>query len=341
MSMLDLMAKTNAKQAVRVREMDLALDDRLKAAGLPPKSKGDFLQGLPVSLQGWDTYESLLEREGNLTPEERENILRGRESIRIRERRKQLEIRIKNGENLPDPEYEGGDPVSPKYAFLGQGALITWQAIRELGLSDDPYYQHKREAARNAMGDVLRRRGDFRKILESYSHAPISVPPRSALPDGFIETEVSIPKAAFSQPLSHTVVVRYHTEFGLLHGHVIKQGYYDRGAGSYPGSRGARVVEFRVGVSLLLELVDFRKCRGIAKRSVWRTFGDPPVIVGREKSTNAIEDRLFCLRAFDSFEAASDFLNGKTESEFANVTLPVEVSSTGSSYRFKFLARPV
>lgn len=344
MSITDLMAKGYAKEAERARELELALEARLSAAGLPPSSKGDFEKAMPVTLQGWDTYELLLVQEGNLTPEERENIRRGRESLRIRERRKDLEVRIGKGESLPDPEYEGGEAVSPKYALLGQGALITWQAIRELGLSGDPHYRREREAANSAMGEVSRRRGDFRKLLESHQDpalAPLPKLRQTPAPPGFVETEIAIPRVAFSRPLTHSTVVRYHSEFGLIESRIFKDSYYDRGAGGYPGSNGSRVTEYRVSTSLLLELVDFRKYKGTAKQSVWRTFGDPKVIVGREKSSNAILDRLHCYRSFGSLEAARDYLDGKVESEFANQTLPVEFFSSGESYWFKFFARPI
>lgn len=217
--MLDLMNKARARQAEEADAADKSLDDRVLAAGLPAKSGGDFNQGRPVTLGGWDLYRSLLEREGALTPQAEEEIRRGREAVliddamlasgdgetaeqdpfrrwkaivslgfdadahygpeyekasraseshRIWERRKQIEERLKAGGTLPDPEHKDAEPILPRFAHLGQGALVTWQAIVELGLSEDPFYRRDREAAFRAMGDVSRRRGDFQKILDSH-----------------------------------------------------------------------------------------------------------------------------------------------------------------------------
>lgn len=219
MGMLDLMDKARARQAAAAAVAEKSLDDRVLAAGLPPKLGGDFKQGLPVTLRGWDLYRSLLEREGALTPQAEEEIRRGREaaliddamlasgegeaaeqdpfrrwkaivslgfdsdahygpeyekasraseSNRIRERRKEIEERLKAGGTLPDPEHKYAEPILPRFAHLGQGALVTWQAIVELGLSEDPFYRRDREAAFRAMGDVSRRRGDFKKMLDSH-----------------------------------------------------------------------------------------------------------------------------------------------------------------------------
>lgn len=74
-----------------------------------------------------------------------------------------------------------------------------------------------------------------------------------------------------------------------MRGHVLELSHYDRGAGSYPGSRSAKVKEYVPSVALLLKQVDFRKCKGIRKQSVWRVINNPPAIVGREKPTASTE----------------------------------------------------
>lgn len=214
--MLDLIDKARARQAAAAEK---SLDDRVLAAGLPPKLGGDIKQGIPVTLRGWDLYRSSLEREGAMTPQAEAEIRRGREaalidnamlasgegeaaeqdpfrrwkaivslgfdsdahygpeyekasraseSNRIRERRNEIEERLKAGGTLPDLEHNDSEPILPKFAHLGQGALVTWQGIVELGLSEDPFYRRDREAAFRAMGDVSRRRGDFQKILDSH-----------------------------------------------------------------------------------------------------------------------------------------------------------------------------
>lgn len=394
MGITDLMRRAHEGQAAAIREMEKAINERLQTVGLPPMASSDFRNGRPATMRGWDLYQSLLEREGKLTPDEKTTIKRGRESVSIDEevavrrarngatddpferwntivslgldsdphylgerekarraaeyrliwqRTEAIRERVKAGESLPDPMLPDGEPITPDFALVGQGALIEWQAISELGFANDPHYSPRREAAMEAMGDVSRRRGDFKKILESYRRQDVTSAPEShqlGVPNGFVETEVSIPIAAFANPGPEIGVVRYHPRLGLIHGRVVEESHYDRGAGGYPGSRGARVKDFRLSVSLLLEEVNFRRCRVLRKHSVWRVVGDPPLIVGRSKPIASTFNELSYFQRFDTKDAAESFLRGTTESSFVRGTLPVDFAFVGDACRLRFFARP-
>ena len=248
---------------------------------------------------------------------EKEKAVEEAESRLISERSAAIRERVAAGESLPDPEWPDGEPIPPRLATTGYGALIEWEAIRQLGLSDSPRYQLCRKAAMDAMGDVSRRRGDFGKLLESYRQETAASKPESqqpGVPNGFVETEIFIPLAAFANPRRGIWVVRYHPEFGLVQGRILEDSCYDRGAGDYPGSRGKRVKEFRPIVSLLLNDVNFRMCKGLRKKSVWRVAGEPPLIIGRDKATAATFDALAYPPRFDSRDDAECFLRGVTDS---------------------------
>lgn len=393
MGMLDLIHRAREKEAAAAIEMEKSLDARLAAAGLPPKDAADFTLGKPSTLRGWDVIRTLLEREGGLSPVEKEKIQRGRESVCIEEavaahraRRgkaddpfgrwdaivslgldsdphylvekekaaKQAESRliwergdairerVEAGESLPDPEWPDGEPIPPRLAKAGYGALIKWEAIRELGVADAPRYESRRKAAIDAMGEVSRRRGDFGKLLDTYRREPAPSTPENqqpVAPAGFVETEISIPLAALANSGRSIGVVRYHPELGLVQGRILEDSVYVRGAGGYPGSRGARVKEFRPTVKLLLEEVYFRKCKGLRKQSVWRVTGEPPLIVGRDKPTAATYDALSYFTHFDSWADAERFLLGTVESTFVQETLPVEITLVGDFYKLRFFAR--
>jgi hypothetical protein len=274
---------------------------------------------------------------------EHEKARRASEAHQIRLLSESIRKRVAAGESLPVPFYSDGEPVKPQYANPVLGALVEWQAIRELGFGDDPHYSRQKDAATAAMAGVSRRRGDFEKHLRSLQKRHHSSSPEEqqpAPPSDFVEVEVVIPMAALKGPTSDLGFIRYHPELGLVRGHVREFSHYDRGVGSYPGSRGARK-EYVPSVALLLEQVDFRKCKGIRKQSVWRVINDPPVIVGRDKPTASTEISLSYPQRFDSNEEAERYFQGAIESDFIRDTLPVLTVTVGDTWRMRFFARPL
>ena len=266
------------------------------------------------------------------------------EARQIRILTEAIRKRVKAGASLPDPRYEGAEPIKPEFASTNHGALMEWQAILELGLADDPHYRLERKAAMDAMLRVSERRGDFEKMLEAFRHRPaVSTPDaqQPLPPNNFVETQISIPIDALATSCKDIGVVRYHPELGLVQACVTKNSWYDRGAGSFPVSCGARVTEYRPSVSLLLEQVNFRKCKGMRKQSVWRVVNDPPVVIGRDKSTDTTFEKLWYPDRFDSREEAEKFLVGTIESKFVRETLPVEIEKDGDLYCLRFFARPL
>lgn len=275
---------------------------------------------------------------------EYEKARRTSEAHQIRLLSESIRKRVADGESLPDPIYSDGEPVKPQYANPVLGALVEWQAIRELGFGDDAHYSRQKDAATAAMASVFRRRGDFEKHLQSLQKRHHSSSPEEQQPaptSDFVEVDVVIPMAALKDPTSDLSFIRYHPELGLVRGHVLELSHYDRGAGNYPGSRGARVKEYVPSVALLLEQVDFRKCKGIRRQSVWRVINDPPVIVGRDKPTTSTELSLSYPQRFDSNKEAERYFQGAIESDFIRDTLPVLAVKVGAAWRLRFFARPL
>ncbi len=275
---------------------------------------------------------------------EYEKARRAAEGAKLRQRVEEISARVKFGESLPDPEMPDGFLIPPKLAFIGHGAVIEWIAIKELGWDRDPFYRRAREAAEQALSEISRRRGDFERILAEHRKPVIPSDPESqqpTLPPEYLEVELFVPFVALRTPKKSFLVIRYHPEFGLVRGRVSEDSYYDRGAGSYPGSRGSRIKEYLPQVNLFLEDVDFRKCQGLTKVSVWRVTGDPPVVIGRNKSTVATRNAFHYGRKFDSQGEAYEFLVGSIESEFVRETLPVAIENCESSWRLRFHGRPL
>jgi hypothetical protein len=327
---------------------------RLLASGLPEATRQDFDDSLggqygdvwPRTRTGWAIFVSLREKEGGLSAKDHEDIKYGLEDILISEKMKEIQVRLESGGALQDPSWPDTSPPIPADIALSQRArsILHWSSIKELGLDKDEHYNWVLSSARSEMYDIARQRGDFEKFFESLR--PLYVASSASaqepqLPADYRLIEIYIPIDALKHKSDGLDFVRYHPNFGLVHGWVSEDSYYDRGAGSYPGSRGARVKVYWPFVCLLLEDVDFRKCKEIRKQSVWRVAGDPPVILGRDKSTVASRNALSYGCRFDTKENALSFMTGSIESTFVRDTLPVVVEKYGSGFRLRFHGRPI
>jgi hypothetical protein len=340
--------------AEQQREKWKSFNRRLIDAGLPEAQRPDFDDEFggqygdvkPRTRSGWAIYVALREKEGGLASEEKDDVKYGLERILISEKQQEIRKRLEAGGTLPDPRWPDTSPAIPAETALSHRAtsIVHWAAVKELGLEKDEHYGSVYRSARDEMYDISRQRGDMEQLFESSrpvyglsSAAAQELQP----PSDFCKIEVFIPLDALKQQNPTLEFVRYHPRHGLVRGWISEQSYYDRGAGSYPGSRGARVKEFWTSVGLLLADVNFRKCKGMPKHSVWRVHGTPAVILGRDKSTRSVEAELRFAKRFDNAEDAKGFLTGSIESGYVRETLPVLVGRSGSGYQLRFSARPL
>ena len=327
---------------------------RLIAAGLPEANRLDFDDSFggqygavsPRSRTGWAIFVALREKEGGLTTEERDKVKYGLEQILISEKMKEIRTRLEAGGTLPDPVWpDTSPPIRAEFALSSRAkSILWWSAIKELELHTDKHYSHIYGSAQSERNDFARQQLDIEKHFESlrpvYKHSSASEQePQPSLDSQ--KVDVFVPFAAMKDGSKGLDFIRYHPKHGLVRGWISENSYYDRGAGSYPGSRGARVREFRPMFRLLLEDVDFRKCRDFKKTSVWRVVSDPPIILGRSKSTQSFQNDLYYGKKFDSKEDASRFLIGTIESEYVRETLPVGVEKSETGIRLHFYGRPL
>ena len=342
------------RHAEQQREKWKQFNLRLLTAGLPEANRLDFDCSTggqygavsPRSRTGWAIFTSLRKKEGGLTAEEHDEVKYGLEKIHISEKMEEIRIRLEAGASLPDPVWpDTSPPILAEFALsLRAESIFRWSAIKELGLDTDQHYSGVYRSAQSESLDFVRQRGDIEKYFESLrpvykvSSAFEQEPQPSS---DFQKINVLIPFAALKDKSIILDFLRYHPKHGLVRGWISENSYYDRGAGSYPGSRGARVKEFRPMVRLLLEDVDFRKCRDFKKTSVWRVVSDPPVILGRSKSTQSFQNDMYYGKKFDSKEDASGFLIGTIESDYVRETLPVGVEKCEAGFRLHFYGRPL
>lgn len=336
------------QQRVKWKEFN----SRLLAAGLPEANRQDFDDSVggqygeirPRTRNGWAIFVALREKEGGLTEKDHHDLKYGLEQIHISEKIEEIRQRLMAGGTLPDPSWPDTSPAIPSEIALSHRArsILHWAAIKELSLDKDSNYSGWLRSAQSEMYDIKKARGDYSNLFESLR--PVYPPNTAAaqepqLPSDYCQVEITIPVDAFKHASNGQDFIRYHLIFGLVRGWVSEESYYDRGAGSYPGSRGARVKEFRPRVDLLLEGVNFRKCKGINKQSVWRVAGAPPVVLGRDKSTASSISALFYGNKFSTREDAVCFFNGSIESKFVRDTLPVVAEWHGSAMRLCFSGR--
>lgn len=340
--------------AEQQREKWKQFNQRLLAAGLPEANRSDFDDSFggqygavrPRTRAGWAIFVSLREKEGGLTSAERDEVRYGLEQILISEKMEEIRTRLEAGGALPDPVWpDSSPPILAEFALSSRArGIFRWSAIKELGLDTDQHYSGVYRSAQSERHDVARQRGDIEKYFESLRPVyKLSTASGQELqsPSDFQKVDVFVPFAALKDGSKGLDFIRYHPKHGLVRGWISENSYYDRGAGSYPGSRGARVKEFRPMFRLLLEDVDFRKCRDFKKTSVWRVVSDPPIILGRSKSTQTFQNDLYYGKKFDSKEDAGRFLIGTIESEYVRETLPVGVEKCESGIRLHFHGRPL
>lgn len=327
---------------------------RLLAVGLPQANRLDFDDSFggqygairPRTRTGWAIFVSLRVKEGGLTSVERDEVRYGLEQILISEKMEDIHKRLEAGGTLPDPVWpDTSPPILAEFALSPRArGIFRWSAIKELGLDKDQHYSGVYRSAQSERHDLARQQGDIEEHFESlrpvYKLSTASGQEPQP-PSDFQKIDVLIPFAALKDESKSLDFIRYHPKHGLVRGLISENSYYDRGAGSYPGSRGARVKEFRPMFRLLLEDVDFRKCRDFEKTSVWRVVGDPPLILGRSKSTQSFQNDLNYGKKFDSKEDASSFLIGTIESEYVRETLPVGVENCEAGFRLHFYGRPI
>jgi hypothetical protein len=323
-----------------------AFVDRFQSTGLPCPDSRDFDGCRPVTRAGWDVYRSLLEKEGRVTAAEDLKIRRGLEGIAIREREEEIRLRLRGGAKLPDPQWPATSPSIPGDVALTNGAsdVVQWSAIKDLGLDQDEYYRPVLSRARLQMYDIARHRGDFKGFLETVrptlKNATMGQK-STALPSNFREVEITIPLVALKDTGLPMRAIRYHPEYGLIQGYAEKYEYYDRGASSFPGGRGSRVRNHYAAVRLLMENVNFRRCKGLALKSVWRVTGAPEIVVGRQISNRTFEEAMSCSHRFSSAYEVEKYLSGELESRFISTTLPVFASRRDGNYFFRFFGRPL
>jgi hypothetical protein len=350
MLMIDGYRRLAEQQREKWRQFNL----RLLEVGLPEANHPDFDVSFggqygavrPRTRTGWAIFVSLREKEGGLTSAERDDVRYGLEEILISEKMEEIRIRLEAGGSLPDPVWPDKSPpiLAESALSLRAESIFRWSAIKELGLDTDQHYSEVYRSAQSESHDFARQRGDIEKYFESLrpvykTSSAFRQEPHP--PSDFQKIDVLIPFSALKDESKSLDFIRYHPKHGLVRGWISENSYYDRGAGSYPGSRGARVKEFRPMFRLLLEDVDFRKCRDFKRTSVWHVVSDPPVILGRSKSTQSFQNDMYYGTNFDSKEDARGFLIGTIESDYVRETLPVGVEKCEAGFRLHFYGRPL
>jgi hypothetical protein len=318
------------------------LQARCRRAGLPTFNKNDFDGSHPITRSGWECQRKLLEAEGRLDEAVAHEIERWLEGISIHERESEIRRRLQNGSELPDPRWPDAAPkISPEVALSAQASDVRrWTAIKELGLDKDGAYRSVYEDAMLQMYRIAQDRGDFAQMSSgssrksAESHAPQT-------PRGFVEVTVVIPISALFDTSESVQFVRYHLKYGLVQGVVHKRSYFDRGAGRSPGSSGGRVTSYEPSVRPLLEAVNLRRLRGMRKKSVWRVTGSPEVLLGRDKSLQAMRYELIPHRTHWEKSDVERLFTGELDSDFVNQSLPVSVTKDDDQFVLRFFARPM
>ena len=325
--------------------------ERLALAGMPPASQHDFAGDIvgeiairPSTRKGWAIYEALLDSEGVLDVESREEIKRGLERIDISEREVAIRARLSAGGTLPDPSNPGSSQVISGKIGLTVGAMgiVHWTAIQELGLGEDGFYDAVARRASLEMYEIAQRRGDFKDLFKSSGPEDIESRPEDqslTVPDDFVPVEILIRHDWMKNAEHSMAFIRYDPEHGLVQGHVRRYSEYDRGAGGFMSGRGALVTWFLPEVDVLLANINMRKFKGLSRRGLWWVAGDPAVIIGRNRSKNAIRSALSCHHRFHYEDDARKWLEGTIDSYFVRETIPVSVEKHESEYRLRFSGR--
>lgn len=317
------------------------LQTRCQRAGLPALNENDFDGTYPITRSGWECQRKLLEAEGRFDEAAAHEIERGLERISIHEREFEIRRRLQSGSELPDPRWPDSAPkISSEVALSAQASdVLRWTAIKELGLDKDGAYRPVYEAAMLQMSRIAKDRGDFAQMPSGSSRRAVeSHAPQT--PRGFVEVTVAIPITALTDSGESMQFVRYHLRYGLVQGVVHKRSYFDRGAGRSPGSAGGRVTSYEPSVRPLLEAVNLRRLKGMRKKSVWRVTGSPEVLIGRDKSLQAMTFELIPHRTHWEKSEVDQLFTGGIDSGFVSQSLPVSVTKDKDQFVLRFFARP-
>ncbi|WP_312260635.1 hypothetical protein [Limnohabitans sp.] len=141
----------------------LVFVERVQRAGLPAPERTDFSNTRPITRRGWHLLEELLLVENSLHQEERAEIQRGLDLLRIYERRDEIRSRLMQGADLPDPQWpEVAPPIPSELALSPQCThVLLWAAIKELGFDKTDNYKGYYQNAQVQLYRIAKERGDF------------------------------------------------------------------------------------------------------------------------------------------------------------------------------------
>lgn len=332
---------------------------RVKRANLAPLPATDYRGAEPITTRSWLLHRQLLQAEGLLNESAESSIRLGLEAVELRELRGQIcreELRL-------HADVKAGT-ASGFFAWLDQEGipreftlrqvcmpLLTWESIKRLGLDGDPRFEPEARRAREAVNSALRERDLISSLPKAISGPEPQVEPpaepegqSAPLPENFVPVRISIPDAALKTDRIDWNTVRYHPEFGLVTGFVRHYSYFDRGAGAYPGARGARVHEYSADVALLMSLIKRGKTPSpLSRESVWIISPESEAVIGRWSENGVVRSSLSYRKIFRSEEGVKAFLHGTTPSAFWQSTLPVSVHFNRDEgvHELHFRARPL
>jgi len=226
-------------------------------------------------------------------------------------------------------------------------SIVHWAAIKELGLDRSGEYNYFLAQAELDLFKIKKARGDFNDFYKLIGILPSPPKPSSKeiqtprVPEGFIETTLVVNANDLKEPNGDVRLIRYHLKFGLVQGFMTRRSYFDRGVGKFPGAPGARVTECKPVVLAFLDRLNIRNFKYLRKESVWRVTGNPQLVIGRDKTIEAITKEICGDIVFSRAKRIEQFFNGSIESQFIAQSLPVKVTKKSGSYLLRFFSRPL
>lgn len=339
------------KRIVEQRKAEWAeFRKRFSEARLPGPKSRDFDGNRPTTATGWNSYRNLLDVEGKLDEASLREIQSGLDLLKINEREERIRSRLSVGGSIPDPTYpDTSDRIPSEIALTSEArSIIHWAAIKELGLDRSGEYNYFLEQAKLDLYQIKKARGDFDDFYKLIGIIKPPPPKPSSkeiqtpqVPEGFVETSLVVSVNDLKGPTGHVRFIRYHLKYGLVQGFMTRESYFDRGAGGGPGAPGRRVTEIRPVVIAFLERVNGRGLRHLTKESIWRLTSDSNLIIGRNKTIDALTNDICGDIVFSTQKMLEQYFNGNVESQFIAQSLPVKVTKKGDSYLLRFFARPL
>lgn len=321
-----------------------AYQARLNAAGLQPLEDQHYSEGNPSSEPAWELHKKLLQTEGNLTALASDQIEAGMQGVRLREVENLVGQELKSGGEIPHPFNARMPNITAKYALSSSGeTLVRWESIRRLGWAESPRYSGQKSSAARAIQLWEYQQIDQKAFWQSVQHRPeiaSSDNQQAEIPEGFVEIQIVIPKTSIKSATTKFANIRYHPQYGLVVGKIVKKKYFDKGAGGFMSGRGAFVINYTPVVELLVPLVNSRAVTPKVRMvSGWCLTVDSNVAIGRARSGAVALRALGCSDNFASAAEAQGYFSGVLESHFLGETFPVKIVGRRESYELSFWAR--